>query len=90
MRVIIKEPNDDARIEEIEVTLEELQQIVGGYIEIIPFTFDSIIICNEEGRLRNLPFNFQMPVHGGIVGTAIICDDNEEFNKILEKWGNVV
>ena len=101
MRVIIKEPNEDARVEYIDNTLDELQSIVGGYIEVVPLTFDSVIICNEEGKLRDLPFNFHIPVDY-IVGTAIICDDNEdgefvdvsvtieEFNKILKDWGNDV
>ncbi len=101
MRVIIKEPNEDARFEDIDNALEALQSIVGGYIEVVPLTFDSVIICNEEGKLRDLPFNFHIPTDD-IVGTAIICDDNEDgefvdvsmsieqFNEILEKWGNVV
>ena len=99
MRVIIKEPNEDARIEDIENTLDELQRIVGGYIEVIPLTFDDIIICNEEGKLKDLPHNFNMPVHGSIVGTVIICSDDGEdftdvkctvdmFNRILADWGN--
>jgi len=83
MRVIIKEPNEDARIEDIENTLDELQRIVGGYIEVIPLTFDDIIICNEEGKLKDLPHNFNMPVHGSIVGTVIICsDDGEDFTDV--------
>lgn len=101
MRVIIKEPNEDARFEYIDNTLDELQSIVGGYIEVVPLTFDSVIICNKEEKLRDLPFNFHIPTDD-IVGTVIICDDNqdgeftdvsitvEQFNKILEKWGNVV
>ena len=102
MRVIIKEPNDDARIEDIENTLDELQRIVGGYIEVIPLTFDDIIICNEEGKLKGLPHNFNMPVHGSIVGTVIICSEEGEgftdftdvkctvdmFNRILADCGN--
>ena len=36
-------------------TLENMQRIVGGYIETYTITTDAVIICNEEGRLRDLP-----------------------------------
>ena len=39
----------------IDNTLEALQEIVGGYIEIVSFPKDLIVVCNEEGRLRGLP-----------------------------------
>ncbi len=38
-------------------TLEELQEYVGGYIEIIRLTDKYLMVVNEEGRLLNLPFN---------------------------------
>jgi len=43
-------------------TLDELQKVVGGYIELIPH-FETylgekcIALCNEDGKLNNLPFN---------------------------------
>lgn len=42
--------------------LEEYQQIVGGYIEVVPY-FDRyedggcVAFCNEEGKLEGLPLN---------------------------------
>ena len=36
-------------------TLENMQRIVDGYIETYTITTDAVIICNEEGRLRDLP-----------------------------------
>lgn len=38
-------------------TLEELQEHVGGYIEIIRFTNKYLMVINEEGKILNLPFN---------------------------------
>lgn len=43
-------------------TLEQLQAIVGGYIEAVPL-FESfggspcVAFCNEEGKLIGLPYN---------------------------------
>lgn len=41
---------------EIENTLEALQKQVGGHIEAVPIGSDFCAICNEEGRLLNLPY----------------------------------
>lgn len=38
-------------------TLEELQAVVGGYIEIVTLPDRSLLVCHEEGRLRQLPLN---------------------------------
>lgn len=55
--------------------LEELQQYVGGFIEIV-FTQAGEVICNEEGRLRQMTPN---PHMAGFVGNivirgAFVCD----------------
>ena len=38
-------------------TLDELKEIVGGYIEIIHLTNNKIMLINDEGKLINLPHN---------------------------------
>ena len=43
-------------------TLEELQAAVGGLIEAIPHFTEykgnrCVALCNEEGKLRNMPYN---------------------------------
>lgn len=63
------------------VSLEELQAAVGGYIEMVTLK-NKIIICNEEGKLMNLPLNekvtqmFQLACGTSdvIVGDAILAD----------------
>lgn len=40
-------------------TLEELQQIVGGYIEILFFRDGRMMVMNEEGKLNGLQFNMK-------------------------------
>ena len=40
-----------------KMSLEEMQQKVGGYIEIAYDDGETQIICNEEGKLIGLPIN---------------------------------
>ena len=40
-----------------QLSLKEMQQAVGGYIEIAFDDGKTQIICNEEGKLVNLPIN---------------------------------
>ena len=62
--------------------LEEMQKIVGGYIEIIRLNDGRIIIVNEEGLLQGLPVNIEATnilrrdhsTTQYIVGNAIVCD----------------
>ena len=62
--------------------LEEMQEIVGGYIEIIRLNDGRIIIVNEEGLLQGLPVNIEATnilrrdhsTTQYIVGNAIVCD----------------
>jgi hypothetical protein len=86
--VIIVEPKKPARVETIENTLENLQKIVGGYIECIKAEGYDIII-NEEGKLIDLEPNFG--IYDGmdyVAGTAIFVGvnyDEGEFMTLPEK-----
>lgn len=57
IKVIYIEPGRDPEFRTINNTLEALQILVKGYIEAVTVASDMVIICNEEGRLRNMPFN---------------------------------
>lgn len=98
MKVIVKAPNNPPIEVEIENELEALQGIVGGFIECTALTDNALIICNEEGKIRNLPINFKTPFDF-IAGTAIFVGiEEEDFTDvpltldevkiILTDWGN--
>lgn len=58
MRVLVFEPFKPSYIKNIEHDLDSFQDIVGGYCEWVPTDRnDILIICNEEGKLLNLPFD---------------------------------
>lgn len=52
MRIVIVRPGKPAVEEIIDNTLENMQQAVGGYIEVLhPFSDERIcLVCNEEGK----------------------------------------
>lgn len=57
IRAILVQPGEKAMVTEISNELEDLQRVVGGYIEVAHLLEDeeSIVICNEEGKLMGLP-----------------------------------
>lgn len=85
MKVIIKEPGQRPRVTEIENSLSELQQAVGGYIETVIFAEDCCIICNEEGRLQGLPYNLTF-CGVSFVGTILFVGvAGDEFADLSEQ-----
>jgi len=61
LAIYIKADNSSIRIEETKrLTLEQLQEAVGGYIERVPVKVNgkrAWMWVNEEGKLRGLPIN---------------------------------
>lgn len=79
--VLVKEPNENGRILEIQNDLKSFQKFVDGHIEKVPFSSEAIMIFNEEGKLRGMPFNFHC--WDDIVGPVIICGvAGEEFSDV--------
>ena len=80
--VIIKRPGEIPRHVNMSLRLENLQTYVGGYIEVLKITSDFAIICNEEGRFQNLPYNCTI-CNIDFVGNIIFVGvDGDEFTDI--------
>lgn len=93
MKVIIKKPEDKyGNIVDIKNELEVMQEIVGGYIEVVPLG-KHVIICNEDGKYMNLKDNV---IYGTdiIVGNIIVCNIiDDEFTDIditIDEWQNIL
>lgn len=88
MRVIIKEVGKGFEIAEIENTLESIQAVVGGYLEIVPshLAYEKIaVICNEEGLLIGLEPNMRIG-HNIVVGNILFVGvDGEEFSSLTDE-----
>lgn len=72
---------EDGRLTEIEpkngtdFKLKELQDYIGGLIEIVYLPNEFILIVDEEGLLKERQYNMAASFVAGqtIVGTAILC-----------------
>lgn len=68
---------------EIPNELSALQQAVGGYIETVFISDEIVLICDEEGRIKNKRSN---PRLRDICGDFILCgSDGENFRSLTEK-----
>lgn len=57
------------------LTLENMQRLVGGYIQIVPSASGkSLFVCDEEGKLKGKDVNVRATYIGKIFG-AIRKDD---------------
>jgi len=79
MRVLVVEPERRPEVKEINDSLEAMQSIVGGLIQpIYPFEDSVALVCNDEGKLMDLPANRGLRGKDGqiydiVFGTFFLC-----------------
>lgn len=79
MKVLIVEPGKHPIKADIDHTLHNLQQVVGGYIQAIyPWDDPVALVCDEEGLLKQQEFNRYVAPEAAIFGTFFICGLGEE------------
>ncbi|MBP3898084.1 MAG: DUF3846 domain-containing protein [Mogibacterium sp.] len=96
LRVIVCRPGEVAEIVEIEDDLESMQKLVGGLIEPYdPFYSETdsryenvILVCNEEGKLRQMPPSRAIIDEDGhvmdvIAGPFFLCYSPVESERFL-------
>ena len=57
LKILLKKVGREPQTKFIDNTLKAKQKLVGGLIEVLDFEDDTLIICNEEGKILNLPPN---------------------------------
>ena len=92
MRVLIVEPEHRPEVKEIDGSLKAMQDIVGGLIQPIPLIGDpdTVLVCNDEGKLLNLPANRGLRDENGqiydiVCGTFFLCGaprDSDHFTSL--------
>ena len=94
MQVVVVEPEKKPIVQDIDAGLESMQKIVGGPIEAVyPFDEPVVLICNEEGKLLNLPLNRALrddegTVYDIISGTFFLCaapPDSDHFAGLTDQ-----
>ena len=91
MRVLIVEPQRRPEVKEIDGSLKSMQEVVGGLIQALyPFDEPVALVCNDEGKLMQLPANRGLRDGNGqiydiLVGTFFICGapgDSDHFTSL--------
>ena len=76
MRVLYKKVGENPVVKIINASLEAKQELVGGLIEVVPYE-DVLIICNEEGKILNMPPNVVFD-YDYIAGDFFVIGDDYE------------
>ena len=91
MRVLVVEPERRPEVREIDGSLRSMQEVVGGWIQaLFPFDEPLALVCNDEGKLMNLPANRGLRDKNGqiydiICGTFFLCgapSDSDHFTSL--------
>ncbi len=94
MTMLVIEPGKCPMEKEIGGSLEEMQRLVGGCIQVVyPFKDEVALICNEEGKIQGLPLNRALrhadgAVYDIISGPFFLCAapaDSESFESLTEE-----
>lgn len=89
MKIVVKNVYENPKVMEIKGTLENLKEIVGGYIKCFPVFENVLCVCNEEGKLLGLPQNFMFKGFGNdevIAGNVFFCAGvEEEFASLTDE-----
>lgn len=75
IKVLYKRAGKKPIVKVIPDTLEAKQQLVGGLIEVIPYTDDTLLVCNDEGKILNLKNNVCF-TYDYIAGDCFVIGDD--------------
>jgi hypothetical protein len=85
----MKEPKTKY-IDDVKPTLKEMQEFVGGYIEVIYLNKKSMMVIDEEGKIKDKPINYEATeiAHGNeaifntdyISGDAMVLSGNARLS----------
>lgn len=90
MRVLVVEPERRPEVGEIDDSLTAMQKIVGGLVQPIYLDGSVALVCNDEGKLMNLPANRALRDENGqiydiVCGTFFLCGapvDSDHFTSL--------
>lgn len=77
MIILKKEIYGGYKLKEIPNTLEAMQAEVDGYIETVAAPGNCVIVCNEEGRIKGLPYNTTLE-NIPFYGPLFICGEKDD------------
>lgn len=93
MRILVVAPERKPQVREISDTLESMQQVVGGKIEVI-YPYDGIaLVSNRDGKNLRLPPNRELRDEDGVIydivcGTFFLCGapaSGDDFTSLTDE-----
>ena len=91
MKILKLEPGKRPIVMEIDNSLESMQSVVGGMIQAVyPFSDTVALICNEEGKLMELPYNRTLrqetndQIYDIIYGTCFLCGTPTDSDSFID------
>ena len=100
MKILVVEPLKVPYEKEIDGSLESMQAVVGGLIQLLyPFEDPELaLICNDEGKILGLPYNRALRDEDGrvydvVAGTFFLCraragcEHFEGLTAVQVSWG---
>lgn len=84
--VLLKRPGEIPRHVNVSNSLEALQKNVEGYIETVTLAEDLVIICNEEGLLKEMPYNCTICGQPFVGPILMVGREEDEFADLPVDW----
>lgn len=87
LKIVLKKVGKEPTVETIENTLKAKQKLVDGLIEIVSVAKDILLVCNEEGKILNMPPNLLFD-YDYIAGDCFFVGDdykNGDFKSLTDK-----
>ena len=55
MRVVYLKVGRPPVVKDIDGSLESMQELVGGYIQSVPLSYNTALVCDEDGKVKGRP-----------------------------------
>ena len=52
MRVVYLKVGRPPVVKDIDGSLESMQELVGGYIQSVPLSYNTALVCDEDGKMK--------------------------------------
>lgn len=94
MKAMVYEINQQGIWTDIDSSLDALQELVGGYIELVGMGNGVVMLVDEEGLLKHKPRNFTLQDRGAaadIYGTVVFLRvKGEDFCSLKKQDVNFI
>ena len=82
MKVVVMKPDALPDVQDIPNTIEALQELVGGYVEVVTFGDNVAVVCDEDGRLKDKPYCATLGDVQFVGDIAIVGTDGCDFTDV--------